>query len=199
MGLQWVGPTFPTLTLGAITQLSSPFKTFTLAFDDAKGDDTADVFATNFGRLAGFAYEAASDPVGFALAFPTDFSAGVTYESGSGDYAEWLERLDPEETLGVADVVGVYGGKVTKTTEGAGHVMVVSFKPIGVGQHAGREEEEPLRKSGFLGADPGENPGHVSKWGLHPAERSPGRNRGRGLSRNNLCGSVEAGSGRGVG
>ena len=35
---------------------------------------------------------------------------GVTYESGSADYAEWLPKLNPNEKFGVADIVGVHGG-----------------------------------------------------------------------------------------
>ncbi len=58
---------------------------------------------------------------------------GVTYESGSGDYAEWLPRLDPHENIDFGQVVGVYGGKITKRTEGAPQVMVVSRSPIVLG------------------------------------------------------------------
>lgn len=58
---------------------------------------------------------------------------GVAYESGNGDYAEWLERADVFERIGPGDVVGVRGGKISKNIEGAEQVMVVSHKPIVLG------------------------------------------------------------------
>jgi hypothetical protein len=58
---------------------------------------------------------------------------GVAYESGNGDYAEWLEREDPTEYISAGDVVGVRSGKITKNIEGAEQVMAVSRKPIVLG------------------------------------------------------------------
>ncbi len=58
---------------------------------------------------------------------------GVAYESGNGDYAEWLERADVAERIGPGDVVGVRGGRISKSLEGAEQVMVVSHKPIVLG------------------------------------------------------------------
>jgi nitrous oxide reductase len=54
---------------------------------------------------------------------------GVTYSSGSADYAEWLERSNPAEKITPGDIVGVYGGKVTKYTGDAHQLMVISTKP----------------------------------------------------------------------
>jgi hypothetical protein len=75
----------------------------------------------------------------------------VTYESGSGDYAEWLERLDPNEQLSVADVVGVHGDKITRNTEGANQVMVISFKPIVLGNMPDETRKDLYEKVAFLG------------------------------------------------
>jgi hypothetical protein len=58
---------------------------------------------------------------------------GVTYESGAGDYAEWLPRLYPDEEINSGQIVGVYGGKITKETDNAEMAMVVSNKPIVLG------------------------------------------------------------------
>lgn len=71
-------------------------------------------------------------------------AVGVSYSSGNGDYAEWLERLDHEEHIESGDVVGVHAGRITKNLEGCEQVMAVSAKPIVLGnipeegkQHAG--------------------------------------------------------------
>lgn len=89
---------------------------------------------------------------------------GVAYESGSGDYAEWLPRLYPEEQIGYGQVVGVYGGRITKETDGAEMVMVVSRSPIVLGNmppdSAGRALCE---KVGFMGQVPVRVVGRVNK------------------------------------
>ena len=60
-------------------------------------------------------------------------SIGVEYASGHGDYAEWLERLDQNEYLSPGDIVAVKGGKISKTIEDFEQLMVVSHKPIVLG------------------------------------------------------------------
>jgi hypothetical protein len=80
---------------------------------------------------------------------------GVAYESGSGDYAEWLPRLYPEEQIGYGQVVGVYGGKITKKTEGSEMLMVVSRSPIVLGNMPPDSISESLcEKVGFMGQVP---------------------------------------------
>jgi len=80
--------------------------------------------------------------------------AGVTYESGNGDYAEWLERKDVDEVLESADVVGVYAGKISHQTKGADHVMVVSVKPIVLGNMPPKGEEQAYEKVPVMGQGP---------------------------------------------
>jgi hypothetical protein len=79
---------------------------------------------------------------------------GVTYESMAGDYAEWLEKRDPGEALQVGDVVGVYGGEITRQTEGADQVLVVSFKPIVLGNMPAPGREALSEKVAFMGQVP---------------------------------------------
>ncbi|MCX6334752.1 MAG: hypothetical protein NT092_10700 [Bacteroidia bacterium] len=89
---------------------------------------------------------------------------GVAYESGSGDYAEWLPRLYPEEQIGYGQVVGVYGGKITKRTEGAEMLMVVSRSPIVLGNMPPDSISESLcEKVGFMGQVPVRVLGKVKK------------------------------------
>ena len=80
-----------------------------------------------------------------------NLGAGVMYESGNGDYAEWLERLDPSEPIMVADIVGVTGGKITRTTDGADQVMAVSFKPIVLGNMPPEGHAHLYEKIAFMG------------------------------------------------
>jgi hypothetical protein len=50
----------------------------------------------------------------------------VQYSSGAADFAEYLMRKDPAEKIQAGDLVGVFGGKITRRTVGADHVMAIS-------------------------------------------------------------------------
>ena len=76
---------------------------------------------------------------------------GVAYESGSGDYAEWLPRLDENEPIEAGDIIGVFGGKITKHTNGAQQILPVSFAPIVLGNMPPLGSEHLYEKVGFLG------------------------------------------------
>lgn len=80
--------------------------------------------------------------------------AGVTYSSGSGDYAEWLPRLREDEAIGPGDVVGVFGGRVTRVTRGAQQILPVSTSPIVLGNMPAQGEERRHEKVAFLGQVP---------------------------------------------
>ncbi len=88
--------------------------------------------------------------------------AGVTYESGSGDYAEWLERIDPDEQLTAGEIVGLHGGKISKETKGADQVMVISHRPIVLGNMP-RKDKELYEKVAFMGQVPVRVIGEVKK------------------------------------
>lgn len=84
-----------------------------------------------------------------------DLSLGVAFESGSGDYAEWLPRVDPAETMSIGDVVGVNGGKVSKKFSQAERFMVVSASPIVLGNMPSTKEgEKNSEKIAFMGQVP---------------------------------------------
>lgn len=88
---------------------------------------------------------------------------GVEYSSGNGDYAEWLERIDPKEYLSAGDIVAVKGGKIRKNLEGAEQVMVVSHQPIVMG-NAPQEERAYLGNTvAFIGQVPVKVLGPVRK------------------------------------
>ncbi len=79
---------------------------------------------------------------------------GVTYASGAGDYAEYLLRVDINEKMSYGDIVGVKGGKISKHTKGAERMMVVSFKPIVLGNMPQPDQEEAYEKVAFMGQVP---------------------------------------------
>jgi len=81
-------------------------------------------------------------------------NVGVTYQSGSGDYAEYLMKSNPAEQFIPGDIVGIKGGKVSKNLEGAERIMVVSYKPIVLGNTPPEGQEKNFEKIAFLGQVP---------------------------------------------
>lgn len=79
---------------------------------------------------------------------------GVEYDSGAGDYAEWLERNTDERDLQFGEIVGVKAGKVSLNTQDADHVLVVSRRPIVLGNAPQPGEEHKYEKIAFLGQVP---------------------------------------------
>lgn len=80
--------------------------------------------------------------------------AGVTYESGSGDYAEWLPRRDQGEELSFGDIVGIHGGRVARETADADQLLVVSYKPIVLGNMPPATDREQHEMVAFMGQVP---------------------------------------------
>lgn len=76
---------------------------------------------------------------------------GVTYESGSADYAEWLEKENQEERFYPGDIVGVKAGKISLNTQNADHFMVISRNPIVLGNMPETGRESEYEKVAFLG------------------------------------------------
>ena len=95
-----------------------------------------------------------TNKIAAAVNFGLSFLGGVTYESGSGDYAEWLERADHHEKINIGDVVGVVGDKISKTTDGANRFMVVSWKPCVLGNMPEEGKEQFYQKVAFMGQVP---------------------------------------------
>jgi hypothetical protein len=63
----------------------------------------------------------------------------VQFSSAAGDYAEYLRKANPAEPITAADIVGVTSGYVSKSTDGAQHVMVISSAPIIAGNWPGKD------------------------------------------------------------
>jgi len=81
-------------------------------------------------------------------------AGGVVYASGNGDYAEWLELENEEEKILKTDIVGVKGGKISKNTENAEQVMVISFAPIVLGAEPPEKEQHKYKQVAFMGQVP---------------------------------------------
>lgn len=81
-------------------------------------------------------------------------NVGVAYESGNGDYAEWLERGAAEKDMVFGQIVGVTGGKLSLRTDKADHYMVVSRRPIVLGNMPAANREKDFEKVAFMGQVP---------------------------------------------
>jgi hypothetical protein len=79
---------------------------------------------------------------------------GVEYSSGNGDYAEWLERVDQNEYLTAGDIVAVKGGKVTRDLNNVEQIMVVSHKPIILGNAPEEGQDYKGNNIAFMGQVP---------------------------------------------
>ncbi|MBX2928053.1 MAG: hypothetical protein KF852_09480 [Saprospiraceae bacterium] len=79
---------------------------------------------------------------------------GVTYQSGSADYAEWLERQNLDEGMSPGDIVGVNGGKISKRTVGASQFLVISTNPAVLGNMPADGEADRFEKVAFMGQIP---------------------------------------------
>lgn len=79
---------------------------------------------------------------------------GVTYSSGAGDFAEWLPKADSAEVLYVGDIVGVRGGVISRDTEQADHLFVISHRPILLGNVPEEGIRDEYEKVAMVGQVP---------------------------------------------
>lgn len=79
---------------------------------------------------------------------------GVIYGSKGADYAEYLEKVYPNEPLRSGYVVGVFGGKISRYTKDAEQVMVISTAPVVVGNMPDDQDRERFAKVAFMGQVP---------------------------------------------
>ncbi len=89
-------------------------------------------------------------------------SEGITYGSKGADYAEWLPRINEEDQLALGQVVGVFGGKISLNTENADQILVISSKPIVLGNMPEKDKEGMYEKVAFMGQVPTWVKGHVN-------------------------------------
>jgi hypothetical protein len=100
---------------------------------------------------------------------------GVTYQSGAGDYAEWLPKANPADHFYPGDVVGVRGGLISATTDGADQVLVVSHRPAVLANAPAGGTEAAYEKVAFMGQVPVKVTGRVRRGDyLVPSGRDDG-------------------------
>lgn len=107
-------------------------------------------------------YSSATGTPAAVGAIEGDGSGGITVNSGSADFAEWLPRLDPAEEMEAGDIVGVVAGMVTRRSSEAERAQVVSTAPAVLGNWPGEEREPAYEKVAFLGQVPVKVRGPVS-------------------------------------
>jgi len=104
---------------------------------------------------------------------------GVSYSSGFGDYAEWIEREIKERDLQFGEIVGIKEGKVSLNTLDADHIMLVSSNPIVLGNAPQPGQEQRFEKIAFLGQAPVRVRGKVE---IGDYILASGRNDGMGIA-----------------
>jgi hypothetical protein len=128
------------------------------------GIEVGGLFGSGFGAGAAVGAIAEGVAIGAELAAliiewdnwvaETEGSVGASYSSGAGDYAEWLKRDPNSRDLTYGEIVGIKGGQVSLNTEGADHLMVVSMRPIVLGNAPQKDEEHLFEKVAFMGQVP---------------------------------------------
>ena len=76
---------------------------------------------------------------------------GVTYESGSADYAEYLERRSSSESMSAGDIVSVIGGRISKQTQNGSQLLVISTNPALLGNMQASADVTRFEKVAFMG------------------------------------------------
>lgn len=138
----------------------------------ATGAEAGGLFASIFGSGAGAGKIVEGIGLGITAAtIATQVTAwivknatcvGVSYTSGSADYAEYLIRDTSSRDLVPAEVVGVRGGVVSLNTADADHYLVVSSNPILLGNMPQPENVMEYEKVAFMGQVPVRVVGPVS-------------------------------------
>jgi hypothetical protein len=90
-------------------------------------------------------------------------SGGIELNSGSADFAEYLPKINRKEIFKPYEVVGIIGGKVTKNTEKADLVSVITNNSIVTGNNPGKDRLEYFTKVSFMGQVPVKVKGEVNE------------------------------------
>jgi len=77
--------------------------------------------------------------------------AGVAFESGAADYAEYVERAPGERHLYPGEVVGIKNGRLSLNTDNADYIFAISSLPIELGNMPKDADSERYEKVAFMG------------------------------------------------
>ena len=121
--------------------------------DNASGGDSADVLALRIARSQAtngnnyITFFAGSNPSG---RIEGDGAGGVSYVTTGADFAECLPKL-ADEPLEAGDVVGVVGGMVTRRTQDAHHVSVITARAAVLGNAPLKHQASAFGRVAMIG------------------------------------------------
>jgi hypothetical protein len=138
---------------------ASDLSSHVAVIENSSGSDNADVLAlrvgiTNPGTANNYiTFFDGSGSIGSIErnTSPVPGEPTITFGAPGGDYAEWLPRLEAGERMEAGDIVGVHAGHVTKRTEGADQLLVISTRPIVLGNMPPPGEKHLYERVAFLG------------------------------------------------
>jgi hypothetical protein len=93
-------------------------------------------------------------------------TSGVQYMTQGADYAEYLPKMDPNESVEKGDILGIVDGQVSKKTDRAQQVMVRSAAASVVGNWPGQDRVKLYELVSFFGQVPIKVRGVVHKGDL---------------------------------
>jgi hypothetical protein len=79
---------------------------------------------------------------------------GVMYESGSGDYAEWLPKENPKQNFQPGQIVGSFNGRISNITQDCEKLFVITDRPIILGGEMSPELQSTYTPAAFKGQVP---------------------------------------------
>ena len=113
-------------------------------------------------------------------------SGGISYSSGGADFAEYLPVESEKDSFQAGDIVGIHDGKISYETKKAAQVMVITDRPIMVGNRP--DNADGFQKVSFIGQVPVKVTGKVMAGDWICAS---GNNDGIGIALNSKEISVE--------
>ncbi|MBX2928054.1 MAG: hypothetical protein KF852_09485 [Saprospiraceae bacterium] len=87
---------------------------------------------------------------------------GITFASGAEDYAEYLPKRNLEEDFFPGEIVGVKHGYISRNTDGADFIMVISHNPAVLGGLPPDGKEADYEMVAFMGQVPTRVVGEVA-------------------------------------
>ena len=117
----------------------------------AAGINLVAAIANEVGQV--LAVDEANDQVNFFISKKST-NIGVTYQSGSGDYAEYLPKANKTDQFKPGFIVGMKNGTISLNTAGADKLFAISTKPIVLGNMPEDAKIGDYEKAAFMGQVP---------------------------------------------
>lgn len=164
---------------GSYAGASDQTNSYVMLVEDAgaKGSDAMAIYNSNLtsSRNANFVSFFRGNSWAGAIQSNPDLGGGVRYMTQGADYAEYLPKTDPKESIDKGDIVGIVNGKVSKNTQGAQQVMVRSSAASVAGNWPGQENVHNFALVSFFGQVPVKVVGPVHKGDyIVPSEANDG-------------------------